>query len=269
MAPLPDRQSTQIISSPLLSIVGFFSVRAASGTDMGAGENDGDAIDKADELYTNYDISHLYEFLKGHENSSNVEILWRLARACSEMAKLSKEKSRAKFYMKEGLDIITKAMKIDDTNFRVHTWYAALLHYVGEYEGIKKIIVNSYAVREHFQKAIDLNPRDAISLHSLGYWCYAISDIPWYQRKAASLLFATPPTSTYDEALSFLLRAEEVAPDSFSPNHLLLGKTYIRLKQPENAVKHLLKARDNTGPTPDDKNARDESKRLLAELGKN
>ena len=31
--------------------------------------------------------------------------------------------------------------------------------------------------------------------------CFLFADMPWYQRKIASALFATPPTSTYEEVM--------------------------------------------------------------------
>lgn len=49
-------------------------------------------------------------------------------------------------------------------------WYAILLDIVGGYEGTKKRIENAYVVKEHFQKANELNPEDATSLHTLGFW---------------------------------------------------------------------------------------------------
>lgn len=29
--------------------------------------------------------------------------------------------------------------------------------------------------------------------------CFKIASVPWYLRSAASMIFATPPTSTYEE----------------------------------------------------------------------
>ena len=49
------------------------------------------------------------------------------------------------------------------------------------------------------QRAIECDASDATSMHLLGQWCYSVVSIPWYQRKIASVLFATPPHSTYEE----------------------------------------------------------------------
>ena len=44
---------------------------------------------------------------------------------------------------------------------------------------------------------------------------YSISDIPWYQRKAASVLFATPPESSFEESLKLFLHAENIDPNFY------------------------------------------------------
>lgn len=77
-------------------------------------------------------------------------------------------------------------------------WYAICLSDIGDYEGIKVKIGNSYIIRDHLevkgyfdlqfiyrnktqwiclllsrlflQKAIELNPRDATSFYILGFW---------------------------------------------------------------------------------------------------
>lgn len=34
--------------------------------------------------------------------------------------------------------------------------------------------------------------------------CFKIASIPWYLRSAASMIFATPPSSTYEEVMYYL-----------------------------------------------------------------
>ena len=47
------------------------------------------------------------------------------------------------------------------------------------------------------------------------------------------MLFATPPTSTYDEALALFVKAEQIQPDFYKTNKLFLAKTYLRLNRPD------------------------------------
>lgn len=38
--------------------------------------------------------------------------------------------------------------------------------------------------------------------------CYFVADMSWYTKKVAAVIFATPPTSTFEEALNYFLMAE-------------------------------------------------------------
>lgn len=45
-----------------------------------------------------------------------------------------------------------------------------------------------------FQLAVEYNPNDATSWYLLGSFAFGLADMPWYQRKVVSAIFATPPT---------------------------------------------------------------------------
>ncbi|XP_064641746.1 regulator of microtubule dynamics protein 1-like [Lineus longissimus] len=224
-------------------------------------------IDKADELYSENKMDELYALLIQHATCENAEALWRLARAAYEQGQHAKDSEKKKKFMYEAYQHILKAMTVDDKNFAVHKWYAILLDIVGEYEGTRKRIENSYIVKEHFEKAVELNPTDATSVHTLGYWHFLFADLPWYQRKIASVVFATPPASTYEEALELFLKAEKIEPNFYSTNLLMIGKCYMRLSKKEEAIAYLIKARNYLVKNIHDQKAHDESKDLLLQLG--
>ncbi|KAL3859144.1 hypothetical protein ACJMK2_009376 [Sinanodonta woodiana] len=222
---------------------------------------------EADKLYAQDEVFKLYDFLFQYKDMANDEILWRLARATVDKGKHSEDPNVKKMCMYEAFEYIKQALALNSNNFACHKWYAILLDYTGEYEGTKKRIANSFLVRKHFVKAIKLNPKDATSLHSLGYWCFVFADMPWYQKKIASALFATPPTATYEEALDYFIKAEEVEPNFYSTNLLMLGKTFMRLKNYKNAKIYIMKAYKYPVKTPDDKKAHEEAMVLLKSLG--
>ncbi|WAR12006.1 RMD1-like protein [Mya arenaria] len=97
-------------------------------------------------------------------------------------------------------------------------------------------------------------------------WCFTMADLKWYERTVASALFATPPSSTYDEALQYFLKAEEAEPNFYSMNLLMLGKTYLKLQDGKMAYQYLSRCRDYPMNTPDDRRANAEAKQLLAML---
>ncbi|OWF45108.1 regulator of microtubule dynamics protein 1-like [Mizuhopecten yessoensis] len=203
-------------------------------------------IEKADELYDARQTINLYNLLKDNLDENDDEILWRLARASCDMSRMSKTPNVCRTYMFEGFEYAKRALELNNSNFASHKWYAILLDKTAEFEGNKKRIENAFLVKEHFVRAVELNPKDATSMYSIGHWCYLFADMPWYYKKIASAIYTTPPTSTYEEALKYFEMAEEADPDFYIWNHVFLGKTYVRVGEREKAKKYLIKAREYT-----------------------
>ncbi|MGH0141787.1 UNVERIFIED_CONTAM: hypothetical protein FKN15_074612 [Acipenser sinensis] len=199
-----------------------------------------EVIEQADYLYGSGETEKLYHLLVKYRDSDNAEFLWRLARASRDLALLSSTSAEEKKrLMYEAFDYSRNALEKNESSSAAHKWYAICISDIGDYEGTKikignayvvkehlqwyaicisdigdyegtKIkIGNAYVVKEHLQRAIELNPKDATAIHVLGLWCFAFAELPWYQRKIAAMLFASPPSSTYEEALGYFLKAEE------------------------------------------------------------
>lgn len=225
-------------------------------------------LEQADYLYSCAETEKLYQLLLQYKDSDDAEFLWRLARASRDLSLLPNiDAERKKQLTFEAFEYSKKSLEKDEMCFAAHKWYAICLSDVGDYGGTKVKIGNSYIIREHLEKAIELNPKDATSLHILGYWCFAFAELPWYQRKVAAVIFASPPTSTYEEALDFFLKAEEVDPNFYSKNLLMLGKTYLGMKDKEKALLWLTKAKEYPAHTLEDKEVHKEAVDLLKKLG--
>uniref|UniRef100_A0A4W3J4T5 Regulator of microtubule dynamics protein 1 n=1 Tax=Callorhinchus milii TaxID=7868 RepID=A0A4W3J4T5_CALMI len=212
-----------------------------------------DIIEQADYLYGTGEVEKLYQLLIECNSSENGEILWRLARASRDLAQLkttSTENKKKLTY--EALTYAKKALEKNESSFAAHKWYAICISDVGDYEGIKAKIANSYVIKEHFQKAIEINPTDATSIHLMGLWCYTFAELPWVQKKIAAMFFSTPPSSTFDEALQYFTEAEKADPNFYSKNLLMLGKTFMKLQNVKNAILWLNKAKNYPTRTEED-----------------
>nr|XP_024106356.2 regulator of microtubule dynamics protein 1 isoform X4 [Pongo abelii] len=221
-------------------------------------------LEQADCLYESGETEKLYQLLTQYKESEDAELLWRLARASRDVAQLSRtSEEEKKLLVYEALEYAKRALEKNESSFAAHKWYAICLSDVGDYEGIKAKIANAYIIKEHFEKAIELNPKDATSIHLMGIWCYTFAEMPWYQRRIAKMLFATPPSSTYEKALSYFHRAEQVDPNFYSKNLLLLGKTYLKLHNKKLAAFWLMKAKDYPAHTEEDKQIQTEAAQLL------
>ncbi|KAL1006719.1 hypothetical protein UPYG_G00075870 [Umbra pygmaea] len=258
-----------LLTIPTLSYLGLeASNRVQNATAVHALEKDEEVIEQADYLYSCGETEKLYQLLLKYKDSDDAEFLWRLARASRDLSLLAhitaEEKNKLTF---GAFEYAKKALEKNEACFAAHKWFAVCLSDIGDYEGVKVKIGNSYIIKDHLERAIELNPKDATSIHILGYWCFAFAELPWYQRKVAAMIFASPPNATYEEALTFFLKAEEVDPNFYSKNLLMLGKTYMAMKDKEKAVVWLSKAQDYPPHTEEDKQVHKEAIDLLKKLG--
>ncbi|XP_025289433.1 regulator of microtubule dynamics protein 1 isoform X4 [Canis lupus baileyi] len=178
-------------------------------------------LEQADYLYESGETEKLYQLLTQYKESEDAELLWRLARASRDIAQLSgTSEEEKKLLVYEALEYAKRALEKNESSFAAH------------------------------KKAIELNPKDATSIHLMGIWCYTFAEMPWYQRRIAKMLFATPPSSTYEEALGYFHRAEQ-------------GKTYLKLHNKKLAAFWLMKAKDYPAHTEEDKQIQTEAAQLL------
>lgn len=104
------------------------------------------------------------------KNEGNADILWRLARATYEVAKLSSSPAEQKELDFEAFHHVERALSLEPNNFAAHKWMFILLDKKSSYEGLKQRISQSFLVKKHIERACELNPKDGTSFHLLGYW---------------------------------------------------------------------------------------------------
>lgn len=177
-----------------------------------------------------------------NQNQSDANVLWREARALYKLSATNKDKGEKEKNIRDGYELIVKGLDLDDKNYACHKWYAVLLDAKSELDGIKARVTELETVKKHMEKAVELNPEDPTNWHLLGNFSYGLADMPWYQRKIVSTIFATPPTGTYEEALDYFLKAENKKPGFYSMNLLFIGKCYYNLKDKDKAKEFLTKA---------------------------
>ncbi|KAF0733552.1 hypothetical protein Ae201684_009786 [Aphanomyces euteiches] len=226
---------------------------------------------QAEELYLkpSYDRRELLKFIHRAVDDApqDVELLWRLARAAYDVASLSTtlpdEKKTLTYYAR---DTIAKALDLDDNNFAVHKWFGIILSSVGDFEGSKATIANSYIVRDHWLRAIELNPSDSTSHHLLGRWALTIADISWLERQVAAAIFGSPPTATYAQALDHFLQADAISPGFWKKNTLMIAQTYLKMRDKAKAKEWVEKALTISSSTEEDNQVHKEALALLATL---
>jgi hypothetical protein len=90
-----------------------------------------------------------------------------------------------------------------------------------------------------------------------------ISDLSWLERKAAAVLFGSPPESSYDEALKFLLKCDELDPGSWKKNSMLIAQVYYKQRNWAASKEWTEKALAAPIQTEEDQTVHDEATALL------
>ncbi|XP_076749541.1 regulator of microtubule dynamics protein 1 isoform X2 [Xylocopa sonorina] len=222
-------------------------------------------VAKADALYEQEQYQEIYNLLTNYKDSGDIEIIWRLCRAMYNMSKTASEVD-AKKLISDAYNLIFDALKLNEDHWAAHKWASILLNSKTLYEGIKSQIKESYNIKKHMLRAIELNPKEPTLMYMLGSWCYQVADLTWYQRKIASIIFGQPPTSSFEEALKYFENAEKIDPNFYSHNLLMLGKTYLKLNQKDLALKYLKMTVEYPAKNEDDRNAKQEAQKLLKQL---
>ena len=257
-----------------LSLFGWKSEQEMEETKSKPELGEAEALKHADELYRSKEnkesnegevVKNLHTFLSQYKESTNPEFLWRLARASRDLANLSSTDATSKKSLTyEAHEYAKRALAGGEENFACHKWYSITLSDLGDYEGTKQKIANAYEIQNHFKRAIELNPLDATCYHLLGRWCFTVADVPWYQRKIASAIFDTPPSSSYEEAVDYFERAERLNPNFYSMNQLMIAKCYLNLSKKAEAREWLEKLLKFDVKTEEDDLAVKQGKELLS-----
>lgn len=195
------------------------------------------------------------------------ELLARTCRAAfqwgDELKQAGKDADGAvsrKSLVEKNLPRAVHATELDAQNPNAWKWFGILTSACNDYKGTKEKIEKSFVIKEAFEKGIALNPSDPTLHHLMGQWCFAVANLGWIERNAASLFFATPPTSTFDEALAHFRKAEEVGGAGYYVrNTLFLGKTLHQLGKKSDAKPYFQAVMARTDNAPETEDAKKEA----------
>lgn len=233
-----------------------------------AGSTLQDMIKKADKLHDEKKYQEVMRILEEAEKiePENPELLWRLARAHFDLADQNPENIELqKKHLYPGFEYAKRCIELDPNSAGGHQYYAILIGRIGEIEGTKQKIKNSYEVKKHTLRAIELDPKNDANYHVMGRWHFALSDLSWIEKKVAEIVYGKLPEASFEEAEYYFKKAHELAPDD--PRHLLwLGKTQLKLGKKEEAKKSLRLAIEIKPSSESERKIIEEARQLLKSI---
>jgi hypothetical protein len=214
--------------------------------------------------------------------------MWRLVRAAYDVSNLKKTSANdQRDLIYYAMDVIKVALSKNDKHPAVHNWYGVILSRIGDFEGTKVQIANSQTIKDHWLKAIELDPIRPATYHLLGRctfcivsllesdggltwvstsWilgCMRVADLSWIERKAAAVLFGSPPESSYDESLTYLHKCDELQPNYWKKNALLIAEVYYKKRDWANSKKWTEKALAIPSKTEEEETVHEEAQAFL------
>ncbi|KAA0200001.1 hypothetical protein FBUS_10050 [Fasciolopsis buskii] len=189
-----------------------------------------------------YDESKFGECRVALENmfrtNKDPEVAWRLARCYYLILHGAPEKPSSasiKELMTAAQTCLVESLKNHPGNSMAFTWLGIAIDQLAQLGGIKDRIQKSYEMRENFEKALELDPKNSLAHSAMGTWCFTVADLPEVKRKLAATFFAKPPKSTFEEALTYLTKSEELSPKALCGNLYHLARTYKKLGDKQKA----------------------------------
>uniref|UniRef100_A0A914PBR8 Uncharacterized protein n=1 Tax=Panagrolaimus davidi TaxID=227884 RepID=A0A914PBR8_9BILA len=210
-----------------------------------------------------------YEQLMSFKNDSNkddVGLNFCIGQTCYLLACRRKEKKQRRVLLLKAYEHICYAYEKDPTDDFVVNWAPDITCAIYENaNGHKERIKYGHEFKKYVDEAIQQLPEDFALYHMRGRFRFEVASLSMIERGVASVLFGTPPTATYQEALEDFLKSEEMISGTIE-NMLYLGKTYKALGNDKEARRWLSKTSKSNNMDSEDDEKIQEARKLLAEM---
>ncbi|CAJ0588291.1 unnamed protein product [Cylicocyclus nassatus] len=218
-----------------------------------------------DQMYGTENIRQGYSILKnryeGGDKSSN--LLWRLAKFSQELASRSVDKEVKKSLTFEGRSYALEGHRENPDDFDALKWAAIMTGAATDFLPTKEKIEEGAKFKQLLDEAIIMNDKDFSLLYMRGRYSYAVANLSWFERRAAAMLYSTPPNATVEEALEDFLAAYEQSPE-WIKNLLFIIRIYSEKNDKENTEKYCNKMLTLTPNDDEDRERMQEAKAILA-----
>lgn len=183
-------------------------------------------------------------------HGENINFLWRVAKAYRLEAAATDDKDRKKQSVERGITYATKALHKNKAHGDANKWFAILIGMRNDYLPTKEKIENAVVFQKHLEIALTAKPDDYSLYHLLSRFKFEIANMSWLERKLAATLFGSLPQVTLDDAIADGLKCEELCPESFPDNQVLLARCYISNSDYSSGISWLDKAVSHMTETP-------------------
>ena len=195
----------------------------------------------------------------------NAELLHRIAKQYGESQNdVSTKEEKRKIGM-TALEYAQRAVAADPKNSLAELALAISYGRVAPFLDSKTKIAYSKLVKEHADKARELDPKNDLIYHVLGVWNYELANLNPVLRAVAQLIYGKLPNASNEAAADNFKKAIELNPRRLA-NFVELGRTYAAMDKNEEARTSLEKGIGMPNRQRDDPETKDRARAALKKL---
>jgi len=227
-------------------------------------------ISQAEALNGTGDYTGAIELLRPalQQSPNSYDLLCLLADNITEKARIesvtaSKEESEASYM--EAVEISRRALEVDSDD--AEGWYqlGKALGRLALFRGGKEKVNMSKEIKEAFETAISHDSLHASAIHGLARWNREVANLSFILKAAAKIVFGGLPPASNEQAVTLFLRAIEIEPQDCA-HHLELGKTYLEMREKDQAAESFETVLRLPNSDPDDEEWKAEAEQLLSKI---
>lgn len=150
-----------------------------------------------------------------------------------------KDANNKRLFFESALAYAERAIKVDSNSADAHYAMASASGKMTDLDiDNKKIVAYVKEVKEHADKAIQLQPNHARANYTLGKWHYEMVTLSGFKKAAVKLFYGGLPNGDLDKAILYMEKCRTLEP-YFVTNQLDLAKAYKENRQPAKAIEIL------------------------------
>jgi len=198
------------------------------------------------------------------EHPDNVEVFYRVAMTRVDLGEVAdSDRKRASMY-NQALEAAQAAVDADSTHAFAHLSLAIAEGRVALSAGTREKIRRSRAVKEHADRAIELDPDLSSAYHVRARWNREVADLGFFSRTIVRTVYGGLPEASFEQSVKDFQTAIEK--EDRIVHHLELARTYEKMDREDDARKELELLLTMENDDPDAPKQKQEAREMLDDL---
>lgn len=200
-----------------------------------------------------------------NEHPDHAGVLYRLAFTRVDIGEQADSDRQRETLYSEALDDAEAALQADTSSANAHLAMAIAQGRVALSAGTKEKIGRSRAVKQHADRAIEINPDLAAAYHVRARWNREVADLGFFSRAIVKTVYGGLPEASFEQAVEDFKTA--IQKEDKIVHHLELARTYMKMDRESDARSELQKVLAMDASDPDDPMHKRDARKLLDEIG--